>query len=622
DYITKPFDIDEVRARVHTHLELSLLHRYFEQQVEQRTVTLREANLELQESREKYRVLTESINDVIWAVDADTLRFLYVSPSIFKLNGFTPEDVMSHPIDAYIPAEKAADLKVLYCKNLEKFRTGQKYIEQFHIEEVELTCKDNSRVWTEIVSDFHLNERSGRVEILGVARNINERKKAEERIRFLSNFDQLTGLPNRAELMERFQHAVGQSLRGGKQLALMYLDLDHFKNINDTLGYSFGDQLLLEVSKCLRAAIHEEDTVSRQGGDEFILIVPGVNEEGAARLCSTLIEVVSQPYLIEGQELSITPSIGIAIYPNDGEDFEVLLKNADTAMYRVKQGSRNDFRFFTPQMQSNARRTLILSNALRHALVREQLHLHYQPQIDLQQNCVLGCEALLRWQHPELGMISPAEFIPLAEESGQINQIGEWVMRTAVKQLKMWIDQGLQPMMMAVNLSAAQFRHPNLPELVSSILDEVNLPHQYLELELTEAVAMSSPQEAIAVMDQLHARGVRISIDDFGTGYSSLSYLKRFKVNKLKIDQSFVRDISDDPDDKAIVIAIINMADGLGLKTIAEGVETEGQLDFLRTHGCHEIQGYLFSKPLPAEQFEIYLKEFIQKAEHHGKARQ
>ena len=341
---------------------------------------------------------------------------------------------------------------------------------------------------------------------------------------------------------------------------MIFLDLDHFKDINDTLGHTIGDQLLVEVATRLKTTLREEDTISRQGGDEFVLILPGTDEKGAAHVATKLMDLISKPCQIEQHELAATCSIGIAIYPYDGEDFETLSKNADAAMYRVKQTGRNAFRFFTPEMQAHSARALQLGNALRQALPRGQLQLHYQPQILIQDGHVTGAEALLRWQHPELGAISPAEFIPIAEDSGQIIQIGEWVLRTAIKQLKDWMDGGLPPIVMAVNLSAAQFRQPNLPELVTGILDEVGLPHKYLELELTEAVAMDEPQTAIAVMDKLHALGIRMSIDDFGTGYSSLSYLKRFKVYKLKIDQSFVDDITDDPDDKAIVAAIINMA--------------------------------------------------------------
>ena len=444
---------------------------------------------------------------------------------------------------------------------------------------------------------------------LAIKEDITEKRRTEERIEKLVHFDQLTGLPNRTQLNERFKFALSLAQRSGEQLTVMFLDLDHFKDINDTLGHSVGDQLLMEVATRLKTTLREEDTISRQGGDEFILILPGTDEKGAAHVAAKLMEAISRDCQIEQHELVATCSIGIAIYPYDGEDFETLSKNADTAMYRVKQDGRNSFRFFTPEMQVHSARALQLGNALRQALSRGQLQLHYQPQVLIQDGRVVGAEALLRWQHPELGAISPAEFIPIAEDSGQIIQIGEWVLRTAIRQLKDWMDHGLPPMVMAVNLSAAQFRQPNLPELVTGILDEVGLPHKYLELELTEAVAMDDPQAAVEMMDKLHALGIRMSIDDFGTGYSSLSYLKRFKVYKLKIDQSFVHDITDDPDDKAIVAAIINMASSLGMQTIAEGVETAGQLAFLRLQGCDEVQGYYFSKPLPADQFTSYIQK-------------
>ena len=358
----------------------------------------------------------------------------------------------------------------------------------------------------------------------------------------------------------------------------------------------------------MRYQVREQDTVARLGGDEFVFILPDTDAHGAAHVAQKLLEAIAKPLQIEHHELIVTPSIGIAMYPQDGLDFEALAQHADLAMYQAKQEGRNAFRFFAPDMQQHSVRTLMLEGALRRAMERNQLSLYYQPQLSLETGRVIGIEALLRWKHHELGMISPAEFIPIAERSGLILPIGEWVLRTAAEQLSSWIDSGLEPIIMAVNLSAVQFRHPNLPELVSRILDEAGLAPKYLELELTESVASDDPTAAIAIMADLHARGVCMSIDDFGTGYSSLSYLKRFQVYKLKIDQSFVRDITVDPEDKAIVRAIISMAQSLGLQTIAEGVETLEQLEFLRAHGCDEVQGYFCSKPLPALDCENYLR--------------
>jgi len=450
---------------------------------------------------------------------------------------------------------------------------------------------------------------NGRPAIMANLLDITERKQAEERIDRLAHFDQLTGLPNRNLLNDHFKFAISLAQRSGESLAVMFIDLDHFKDINDILGHSIGDQILIEVARRLKAVLREEDSLSRQGGDEYVVILPRSDADSAALVASKLIEAVTQPCHIEQHELIVTPSIGIAIYPNDGSNMETLSKNADTAMYRAKQEGRNGFRFYSPEMQLQSARNLQLANALRHALAQSELTLHYQPQVSIQDGRIVGAEALLRWQHPELGMISPAEFIPIAEDTGQIIQIGEWVLHTASKQLKDWLDSGLPPITMAVNLSAVQFRQNHFPETVTRILDEVNLPHQYLELELTEAVAMDDPRAAIEVMNKLHERGIRMSIDDFGTGYSSLSYLKQFKVYKLKIDQSFVRDLTDDPEDKAIVTAIIHMATSLGMQTIAEGVETASQLSFLRLQGCNEVQGYYFSKPLTAEQFEEFARK-------------
>ena len=442
---------------------------------------------------------------------------------------------------------------------------------------------------------------------IGVSRDISQRKEAEEQIRRLAYFDVLTGLPNRSLLTDRLEQAITQAHRDHHQLGLLFLDLDRFKNINDSLGHQLGDRMLLEVAKRLKSLVREEDTVSRLGGDEFILLLLGVDAEGAAHAADKITRSMAEPFMFDGNELTITPSIGIAMYPDDGLGMESLLQCADSAMYQAKQGGRNTYRFFTAEMHSQIRRTLRLENALRRALEREELALHYQPQFDIESRAIVGAEALLRWKHPEFGMVSPADFIPIAEDSGLILPIGEWVLRTAVQQNRAWQLAGMGKFSMAVNISAVQFRQASLAQLVGQILQEYDLEPEWLELELTESITMEDPILAIGILDRLHKQGVRLSIDDFGTGYSSLSYLKRFRINKLKIDQGFVQDITSDPDDEAIVDAVISLARSLKLRTIAEGVETAEQLDFLCAKGCDEIQGYFLSCPLPAPELEALL---------------
>ncbi len=443
--------------------------------------------------------------------------------------------------------------------------------------------------------------------VLGIYEDISEQKHAEQHIHFLANFDPLTGLPNRAQLNERLKYSLSLAKRSNGHLALMFLDLDRFKDINDTLGHSIGDAVLVELAHRLRSMLREEDTVTRMGGDEFIFLLPGTDARGAAYVAQKLLDIIVEPYRIHPYELILSASIGIAIYPGDGTNLETLSQSADSAMYRAKQEGRQGYRFFTPEMHARSTRNLQLLNALHHALELRQLHIHYQPQVNVKSGRIVGAEALLRWQHPVLGMVSPAEFIPVAEDSGLILPIGEWVMRTATAQAVEWMQQGFSPISIAVNLSAIQFRQPDLVDMIVRVLDETKLPAELLELELTESVAMQNPQNAVSVMDKLNEIGVNMSIDDFGTGYSSLNYLKKFKVRRLKIDQSFVRDISTDPEDRAIVKAIISLAHSLGMQTVAEGVESVEQQTFLREQSCDQLQGYLFGKPVPNQQFEAML---------------
>jgi diguanylate cyclase (GGDEF)-like protein len=387
----------------------------------------------------------------------------------------------------------------------------------------------------------------------------------------------------------------------------MFLDLDHFKDVNDSLGHRYGDSLLIELTKRFQNLVRPQDTICRLGGDEFVFLLAGSGHDVAKEVVERLLAAIEQPLVIDQYQLTITASVGIAIYPDDGLDIESLQRNADVAMYRTKKETRNGYRFFSNQMQIQTSRHLQLVNALRQAIASGQLEVYYQPQMDLTTKKLVGVEALLRWQHPQLGAVSPAEFIPLAETSGLIISIGSWVLEQAVQQIRQWQQAGIHDICVSVNLSSIQFRDPELPALVQQILHRYQVMPQALELELTEGVALENPEGAVNMMGALDLLGIRLSIDDFGTGYSSLSYLKKFKVYKLKIDQSFVRDISTDDEDKAIVIAIIQLARSLGLKTIAEGVETAEQEAFLLLNGCDEMQGYHLSKPMSSQDATAFL---------------
>ncbi len=481
-------------------------------------------------------------------------------------------------------------------------------------QEYRIQCHTNQAVlWVHGIGELEFDFQGTPTLLKGTLQDLTERKRAEEHLETLVNFDQLTGLPNRFMLKDKIKCLFNLAKRNNTPVTLMFLDLDHFKNVNDTLGHAIGDQLLIETAKRLKSAIRDEDAVTRLGSDEFILLFHNTDAESAVCIARKLIEAVSRPSVLEKHELVVTPTIGIAISPNDGENFDSLLKNADIAMSLAKKYSRNTFHFFTQEMHVHLERNLKIVNAMRHALKRNEMQLHYQPQVSAVDGHTIGAEALLRWNHPELGTISPAEFIPIAESSGQIVAIGEWVLRTAIHQMKVWQNDGLAPMVVAVNLSAIQFKQANLIEMITGILDEAQLAYEHLELELTEAITMHDPQQAVSTMNQFHSKGIRMSIDDFGTGYSSLSYLKQFKVYKLKIDQSFISNLENDSDDRAIVHAIIDMAKNLGMQTIAEGVETTEQLEFLRSHGCNEIQGYYFSKAIPADEFSSFVKQGL----HH-----
>ena len=559
---------------------------------------------EIRNAETELRKLSQAVEQsphVVFITDASR-RIEYVNHAFTKITGFSRSEAIGQS-PRLIRSGKNAD--EVYQHINEHLKRG----ETWRGELVNRTRSGTDYVASVIIAP--VRQQDGEVtHYLCIQENITLQKQAQQHIEKLAHFDQLTGLPNRELLQHRFQQAIIAAEQSGNDFALMFIDLDNFKNINDSLGHNVGDQVLIRIADRIKRISREEDTISRLGGDEYILILPNTNKSGAEYVAKKLIEAVAQPMLIQPYELVITPSIGIAIYPEHGTGFEDLSKNSDTAMYHAKRHGRNSFYCYNPTMQEHTARTLMLESALRHALEENQLSVHYQPQIAIDSHEIIGAEALLRWQHPDFGWVSPAEFIPIAESAGLINPIGDWVLRSVCKQMREWSDRGMQQLVLAVNLSAVQLRQSQVSNTIMEILDEFSLPYHCLELELTEAVAMSNYDAAVELMKRLKDKGVQISIDDFGTGYSSLAYLKRFSISKLKIDQSFVRDSCTSVEDRAIISAIIKMASSLGIKTIAEGVEREEQWRYLEEEGCNEIQGYFISKPLSPVDFERFVHDY------------
>lgn len=444
-----------------------------------------------------------------------------------------------------------------------------------------------------------------------VARSIRyavQRKRAEQHLAYLEQYDGLTGLANRALFQDRLDQAVARADRNGDLAVLVFLNLGRFKNVNSEFGHRFGDNVLKKVAKRLENSVREGDTLARMGGDEFSVIIEEVSDAQAVLpIAQRILDSFTQPFVVDGREVSLNANLGIAVRPpSEGHR---LLTEAEFAMSRAKERGRNTYEFYTEAMNVQAFERLILESGLRRALERDEYVLHYQPQVDLRTGRIFGAEALLRWQHPDMGLLTPVKFIPVLEETGLISGVGEWVLSTACRQVKRWEEGGFGPLQVAVNLSARQFREGNLSETIDRCLRETDLDPQCLELELTESLVMEDLEASRVMLERLKSeKGIRVSVDDFGTGYSSLSYLKRFPLDLLKIDKSFVRDITDDTNDAAIVSAIIGLAHNLGLRVLAEGVETEDQLDFLRERDCDEAQGYLFSRPVPAEEFEALLE--------------
>ena len=585
-----------VAAQIAVAYDNLLLYDEIKRHHEQLTLDMA-ARIRLDEDLRRFRLAMDATADAIFLVDRAGMCFVDVNQTACRMLGFEREDFLRvGPGHAH---EGETQLEELYNKLLAGDQGGP-------MTELQLQRKDGSPLSVEVQ---RRTLRSGQSWILvAVARDITERKDAEQRLMKLAHFDTLTGLPNRSQFYASLTHSLAQAAEHQWAVAVLFMDIDRFKNINDTLGHTIGDDLLRQFSSRLVDCLRVRDTIGRFGGDEFaaILVLP----EGAQHsvgVVDKIREAMRKPFDLQGHEVTVTVSIGISVYPDDGVDADTLIQYADTAMYRAKEAGRDAFRFFTAEMNAQSMARLDMENALRRAIDNEEFVLFFQPKVNIISGRISGAEALIRWRRPGHGMVSPALFIPLLEETGLIVRVGNWVLDEACKKISEWGASSIGPVHLSVNVSGIQFFVGGLEEEVLKAISKHDIAPDLLELELTESSLMSNAEETIAVLRNLKALGIQISIDDFGTGYSSLAYLKRFPIDKLKIDIAFVREVTSNPDDAAIVLAIISMAHSMKLEVIAEGVENDAQLAYLRRHGCDEMQGYYFSRPVPQEEFEQML---------------
>jgi diguanylate cyclase (GGDEF)-like protein/PAS domain S-box-containing protein len=568
----------------------------------------RQARLRLQESEEFFR-LTFSQAAVGIALLSREGRFLRVNRKLSNIVGYSEIELLQRFFDQVTHPDELDEDRALVARlvagEVRDFRRETRYL-----------CKDGRTVWVALSASTMREAASGQLRMIVAVEDISRRKEAEEALLRMASHDALTGLPNRLLLQDRLRQAISHAQRhSARKVGVMFIDLDRFKHVNDSLGHEAGDQLIVEIARRLARALRETDTVARQGGDEFVVVLADITKpEDAALVADKLLESLCQPLTLCGQEVFPSGSIGIAMYPQDGRDSEALLKAADSAMYRAKASGGNHHAFYAADMAAEAQAHLRIENGLQRGLLRSEFLLHYQPQVDVGSGRIVGIEALLRWQPQDGEMVSPADFIPLAEETGLIVPIGEWALETALRQqARLAKLLGGAPPRMSVNMSARQFRQQDVAAKVERLLLDTGCEPSWLTLEITESVLMENPAAAADTMTRLSSMGVHLAIDDFGTGYSNLANLKRFPIHCLKIDRSFVSDIgggaADDSDDAAIVKAVIALARSMKLEVIAEGVESAAQLDFLGAHGCRQMQGYYFSKPVTAEEVEVLLQE-------------
>ena len=559
----------------------------------------RDTEQALRDSENRLRTLIDAGPECIKLLDAHGIVKHMNAAGLDMLACDAPQEIIGHSFYRFVVPDYQAE----YSGFIRRVLQGERGTLEFEV----IGCKGTRR-WMNMHA-VPIKLENGAPHVLSITRDITEQRRSEERIQYMAFFDTLTGLPNRVLLHDRLERALFEADRQGHQVAVLFLDLDRFKNVNDSLGHASGDLLLKAVAERLNDLVRHGDTVARLGGDEITIVLSTITRDDDIDLVADKIQSAFQkPFLIEGQELFITASLGVAVYPRDGKDVQELLRNADAAMYRAKDLGRDTIQIYSAELTEKVSRSLALENALRQALEREQLRVHYQPVINLRTGRVVATEALLRWEHPELGMMLPNQFVPLAEETGLIVPIGNWVLNEACRQAREWQSAGLPACRISINVSARQTRDPDLLDVVKAALSDSGIGADCLSLELTETDLMQTKGVVVQTLQHLAAMGVELQVDDFGTGYSSLTYLRRFPVHALKIDRAFVMGLHDDPGDAAITRAIINLAHSLNLAVVAEGVENDEQLRFVSRYRCETAQGNLFSPPLPPEQLGILLE--------------
>lgn len=593
--------------------ELRKAHENLEIRVKERTAELAEANHNLRVEMEERQFTQErlnlaanviaSSNEAILITDASA-KIVDVNEAFSRVTGFSKDEVMGE--NPRFMNSGWHDKK--FWEDVWKIVAAES-----HWRGEIWDRRKNGEIYPKILSISSIfNEKGEVTNYIGIFSDITREKLTEQRLERLAHYDPLTGLPNRVLFRDRLKQAISTARRSGAKVAILFLDLDGFKMINDTLGHPAGDQLLVAVGRRLSESMLKSDTVARLGGDEFTLMMVEFEDiPEVSRLAQKVLGICRRPFSVSGRKVFITASIGLALYPNDGTDVDRLLQHADTAMYSAKRRGKNRFQYFSQDMNAKAVQRLNLETALREALNQDEFQVYYQPRVDIASDTLVGCEALVRWKHPHLGMVPPNEFIPVAEAAGMIEKIGEWVLIQACRQIKDWISETNKGLVVSVNLSSHQIRGQETVDRIGGILKEIGLPSSCLELEVTESALMRDIEEGVRTLTSLRSLGIPLSLDDFGTGYSSLSYLKRFPVQKLKIDRSFIKDVTVDPDDESIVKTIIAIGHSLRMKVVAEGVETKEQTDFLRENGCDEVQGFYFGRPLPPDVFHQFMLKRI-----------